>query len=106
MEIIDSLLEWIKDPDNRWILYAMAFFMLMDAWVLRRLSKRSLTIKGNNSGIAVNGDVTGDIIQTQNNSGDAAPPPPANRILAVAANLSGILGLILAAATFYLSYMH
>ncbi len=111
MDALNTLLDFIGNPDNRWLLYGLAAFLLLDAWMLRRISRRTLTIGGNNTGIAVNGAVNGDIHQTQvmeaNITGERPPAGPgkARRILDIAASLSGILGFFLAAATFYLEHL-
>lgn len=82
--------------------------MIIEAFFLRVTSKKMLKIKGNNSGIAVNGDVNGNITQTN----QAPKSNPISDIksdlgtaIGIAANISGILGLVLAAATFYMSYI-
>ena len=108
MPLIETALNFMKNPDNSWILYGIAAFLIADAVLGRFISNRILTIKGNNSGIAINGDVQGNITQTQTNTADTrdnVKPSIASQAISLAANISGILGLVLAAATFYLTYM-
>ncbi len=105
MDMINNLLSFIQNPDNGRILYAIALFLIVDAFILRFVNKRILTIKGNNSGIAVNGDVKGNITQHQIPTQTPAASNTTSSLLSLLANLSGIAGLILAATTFYLKYM-
>jgi len=109
MPLIETALDFIKNPDNSWLLYGIAIFLIADAVLGRFISKRILAIKGNNAGIAINGDVKGNITQTQINTADINDqdkPSVASKAIGLAANLSGSLGLTLAAATFYLTYMN
>ena len=103
-EFLHTLIDFLKDPANHWLVYGIALLLMFAGWLLRRLKRRSLTIKGNNPGIAVNGPVHGNITQVQNQSAGNRPGHTAPKMLGIAADVSGILGLILAAATFYLSH--
>jgi len=95
----------MKNPDNSWILYGIAISLILDAVVLRRISKRIFTNKGKNSDVALNGNVNGKISQTLIKVLGTESTSSVSDILALAANICAILGLILAAATFYLTYM-
>ena len=108
MGLINSLLNFMQNPDNSWILYGIALFMIVDAFALRFISRRKLAIKGDNNGIAINGDVKGSITQTQTPPATNKPSTASTTASAIglAANLSGIIGLTIAAATFYLSYIN
>ena len=109
MPFIENILVFIKNPDNGWLLFGAGFFLIFIAFVLRRINKRTLTITGNNSGIAVNGDVEGNITQTQintaNKDSDTDNPSINSKVLGLAGNISSIFGLILTAAAFYLTYI-
>ena len=103
--MMNNLLNFIQNPDNGWILYSIALFLIVDAFILRIVNKRILTIKGDNPGIAVNGDVEGNITQHQIPTQTPTTSNTTSSLISLLANLSGIAGLILAAATFYLTYM-
>lgn len=105
MGIINNLVNFIQNSDNHWILYAIALFLIIEAFVLGFINKRLLTIRGNNTGIAVNGDINGNITQTQNPTETPVVPNNASSFISLLANLSGIAGFIIAAVTFYLSYI-
>jgi len=95
MDLPDTLLQLVQDPDHRRVLFGLAVFLLLIAWLLRRVSRRwgagqrNIHIGGDNTGIAVNGSVGGDKI----------------RLLEILSQLSGIAGLVVATAAFYLQYM-
>lgn len=104
MELINTITGFIQNPDNSRILFSMAIFLIVTGIVLRLVKKRILTIKGDNTGIVVNGDVTGNIKQTQQQ------PPSANSnrsssIIGIVGAISSILGLLLTAIAFYISYV-
>jgi hypothetical protein len=105
MTLLETALDFMKDPDNSWILYGIALFLIADAVLGRFISRYALTFKGNNSGIVVNGDVDGNITQTQIHTADNDALPVASKVIGLVANVCGTLGLLLAAATFYLTYV-
>ena len=39
MDLINSALEFIKNPDNSWILYSIAAFMVVDGFIMRIITK-------------------------------------------------------------------
>lgn len=108
MGLLNTLQNFIQNPDNHWIIYTIAIFFIIDWLILRSIGRR-LSIKGDNSGIAVNGNVKGNISQNQPSPitpvGNNDNPSPASRLISIMANISGIAGLIIAAVTFYLTYM-
>lgn len=82
--------------------------MIIEAIFLRVTSKEILKTKDNNSDISVNDDADVNITQID----QASKPNQQSDIksdfstaIGIAANISGILGLILAVVTFYVNYM-
>ena len=87
MEILDSSLSFIQNPENSWILYSIAAFMVLDGFILRiitiflpkfaeQLQEHSLSSKKASSAINLS------------------------------AYLSTILGIALAIATYYFSHLN
>ena len=117
MDLPGTLLQLVQDPDSRRVLFGLAVFLLLIAWLLRRVSRRwgvgqrNIHIGGDNTGIAVNGSVGGDITQMRTSShgefaGDKGSEKGTTvRLLEILSQLSGIAGLVVAAAAFYLEYM-
>ena len=95
MDLPDTLLQLVQDPDHRRVLFGLAVFLLLIAWLLRHISRRrcvgqrNIHIGRDNNGILINGSVGGDKV----------------RLLEILSQLSGIAGLVVATAAFYLQYM-
>jgi len=83
MDLLNSTFDFIKNPDNSWILYSIAAFMILDGFVMR---------------------ITGKYLP------NILPKKEADRLaksslISLSANLSAIAGVILAIATYYFTQM-
>jgi hypothetical protein len=112
---------FLQDPANAPILYAISAFLILVAILLHFIRKKivikasgdGVAVGGNQSGIIVTGKVKGDVSQHRQVSAATTDNPSSNatntattvdRTFALLANLSAIIGLILAALTFYLTF--
>jgi len=107
---METIIDLLKNPSNSWVLYGIAFCLMLVALAIRSSNSHKLTIKGDNSGIAVNGDVNGNVTQSNittnintNNERKTEGPTTISKIIGLVSSLSGILSLAIAAATFYLT---
>ena len=107
---------FLQDPTTLWLLYGLAALFILDWIVLRlflrrrsiRASGRAVAVDGDNPGIIVTGKA-GNITQQRVDDGSRSGNPEhlsgaATRVLGIAANVSGILGLLFAALGFYLDH--
>jgi hypothetical protein len=119
--VIADIVNFLQDPANAPLLYAISAFLVLDAIVLHFVRKKivikayggGVAVGGIQSGIIVTGKVKGGVSQHREVTAaarDAHSPntnsnaPTVDRTLSLLANLSGIIGLILAALTFYLTF--
>ena len=98
-----------QGPTAIWFIYGLAALLIL-YWVVSRIisrrrpvraSGRAVVVKGNNPGIVVTGKVVHIV---QHRADDGRRSGTASRVLGIAANISGILGLLLAALAFYLDH--
>ena len=79
MDLINSTFEFIKNPDNSWILYSIAAFMILDSFIIRIITKYLPNILPSKE----------------------AEKLPKLSIINFSAYFTAISGIILAIATFY-----
>ena len=97
-------LGFIQNPQNSGVIFLLAMVLLIFSLIGRRVRKRQLMIKGNNSGIVVNGNVKGNIKQEQTATAESDNTPHIGWLSLLSA-LSGIGSFLLAAIAFYLQFM-
>jgi hypothetical protein len=119
--VIADIIDFFQDPANSLILYAISVFLILDGIILHIVRKKvvnkaigsGVAVGGDNSGIIVTGKVKGDVSQhrqvTSATSDNPSPNAQKNaatvdRTFSLLANFSAIVGLILAALTFYLTF--
>ncbi|MCU7921528.1 MAG: hypothetical protein KZQ88_02360 [Candidatus Thiodiazotropha sp. (ex Dulcina madagascariensis)] len=119
--MITDFIGFLQDSANAWMLYAVSAFLIFDGIVLHfvrqkivvKASGRGVAVGGDSHGIIVAGKVAGDVTQLRQATASTSDNPSAHapenattidRTLSLAANLSAIAGLILAALTFYLTF--
>ncbi|MCK5896256.1 MAG: hypothetical protein KAG20_05595 [Cocleimonas sp.] len=83
MDLLNSSLDFIKNPDNSWILYSIAVFMLVDGIIMRVISQYLPTI-------------------LPQKKMDRVMKPS---LIRLSANLTAIAGVLLAVATYYFSQL-
>jgi len=116
MNFID--IDFLKYPTYAWIFYLIAAFFIF-VWIFLNIVRRKIAAKASGHGVAINGDSMGVVITgtvkgnitlerrarpSKSNLVMARVLSTGDRTLSLAANLSGIIGLLLAALTFYFTY--
>ncbi|MEW8110010.1 MAG: hypothetical protein AB2802_13080 [Candidatus Thiodiazotropha endolucinida] len=119
--MIADIISFFQDPANALVHYAMSALLILSGIILHGVRKKvvnkatagGVVVGGNSGGIIVTGKVEGDVTQYRQETATVPDKPPVNapkdtttidQTLSRLANLSAIVGLVLAALTFYLTF--
>lgn len=94
MTLFDSILAFMKDPGNSWILYSISAFMIIEAFMLNAAGKKILRMKKNYM------DMERDETSPES---DNTIRGELTSAITIAAKLSALFGFILACLTLYFS---
>jgi len=87
MDLVNTSLSFIQNPENSWILYSIAAFLLLDGFILKLVYKFLPSLA------------------TKLQQDKPIIPTPASSFIKLSALFNTIAGIALAAATFYFTHM-